>query len=431
MPIHRSRRSVRFGLAAFVGLGLTGAAFAQDLATGREDDAILPIGALVADDELDPRLLGLELHGREWARSVEHLDAALFDRADAERRAERAAAEIVAIRAERTELEADLRALRIEAAGLDDRIDEHEAALRQRALDLFVSFGDTSDLDALRSPGDAATDARVKQIAVEVDEAQLGLRRELRERRTTVVDELSQVARRVGALNTREAVQLALLDQAAIDRTVAVAAVDDATRAVRDARRRSDVVGLPMSLVALDAYLRAETALAAESPGCGIEWWMIAAVGRAESHHGELGGRTIEADGTVSTPIIGVALDGGPGVRAVVDTDDGALDTDAIWDRAVGPMQFIPETWSYRGRDGNGDGIIDPQNIYDAAYTTARYLCRLAGDLSTDAGREAAYFGYNTSDEYVTTVVGHGEQYRSFRLPPLPRESGDSESNDD
>ena len=352
MPLHRSRRSVRFGLAAFVALGLTGAAFAQDLATGREDAALLPIGDLVADDDLDPRVLGLELRGRAWSRSVDLLDAALFDRADADRRAERAAVEIVAIRGERTALETDLRVLRIEAGGLDERIEEHEAALRQRALDLFVSFGDTTDLDALRSPGDAASGARVKQIAVEVDQAQLDLRRELRERRTTVAAEVSELARRIGALNTREAVQLALLDQATIDRAAAVSAVDDATQAVREARRRSDVVGLPMSLVALDAYLRAETALADETPGCRIEWWMIAAVGRAESHHGELGGRTIGPDGTVSTPIIGVALDGGPGVRAIVDTDGGALDTDAVWDRAVGPMQFIPETWSYRGRDG-------------------------------------------------------------------------------
>ena len=426
MLLHRSRRSVRFGLAAFVALGLTGAAFAQDFASGREDDALMPIGALVADDELDPRLLGLELRGREWTRSVALLDAALFERADAERRAERAAAEIVAIRVERTALEAELRVLRVEAAGLDDRIDEHEAALRQRALDLFVSFGDATDLDALRSPGDAATDARVKQIAVEVDQAQLDLRRELRERRTTVADEVSQLARRIGALNTSEAVQLALLDQAAIDRAAAVTAVDDATQAVRDARRRSDVAGLPMSLVALDAYLRAETSLADEAPECRIEWWMIAAVGRAESHHGELGGRTITPDGDVSTPIIGVALDGGPGVRAVIDTDDGELDTDAVWDRAVGPMQFIPETWSYRGRDGNGDGLVDPQNIYDAAYTTARYLCRLGGDLSTEVGLETAYFGYNTSDEYVADVRGHGEEYRSFSLPPLPLETADS-----
>ena len=30
-------------------------------------------------------------------------------------------------------------------------------------------------------------------------------------------------------------------------------------------------------------------------------------------------------------------------------------------------MQFIPSTWAGWGVDGNGDGIADPFNIYDAA----------------------------------------------------------------
>ena len=31
-------------------------------------------------------------------------------------------------------------------------------------------------------------------------------------------------------------------------------------------------------------------------------------------------------------------------------------------------------TWS-RTPDGNGDGIADPQNVYDASLAAARYLC--------------------------------------------------------
>jgi len=38
-------------------------------------------------------------------------------------------------------------------------------------------------------------------------------------------------------------------------------------------------------------------------------------------------------------------------------------------------MQFLPRTWKGTGRDGNTDGTKDPNNIHDAALTTATYLC--------------------------------------------------------
>ena len=38
----------------------------------------------------------------------------------------------------------------------------------------------------------------------------------------------------------------------------------------------------------------------------------------------------------------------------------GRLDGDDTWDRAVGPMQFIPSTWAWSGRDGDGDGVAQP-----------------------------------------------------------------------
>ncbi len=37
-------------------------------------------------------------------------------------------------------------------------------------------------------------------------------------------------------------------------------------------------------------------------------------------------------------------LNGANGTQAIRDTDAGQLDGDSIWDRAVGPMQFIPST---------------------------------------------------------------------------------------
>ena len=85
-------------------------------------------------------------------------------------------------------------------------------------------------------------------------------------------------------------------------------------------------------------------------------------------------GGSIGDDGVADPAIIGIALDGSS-TDAITDTDGGELDGDAEWDRAIGPMQFIPETWQALALDGNGDGVLDPQQIDDAALTAAAALC--------------------------------------------------------
>jgi membrane-bound lytic murein transglycosylase B len=37
--------------------------------------------------------------------------------------------------------------------------------------------------------------------------------------------------------------------------------------------------------------------------------------------------------------------------------------------------QFVPATWRQLGRDGNGDGIKDPNNMWDATLAAGGYLC--------------------------------------------------------
>ena len=74
-------------------------------------------------------------------------------------------------------------------------------------------------------------------------------------------------------------------------------------------------------------------------------------------------------------------------------------------------MQFIPSTWARYAVDGNGDGVADPQNLYDAAHAAAPYLCTAGGDLSTDAGIHRAVFAYNHSDAYVAKVLGFTTEY--------------------
>jgi membrane-bound lytic murein transglycosylase B len=101
----------------------------------------------------------------------------------------------------------------------------------------------------------------------------------------------------------------------------------------------------------------------------------------------------------------GPALSGGA-FSAIRDTDGGRYDGDPVWDRAVGPMQFIPGTWRIWGADGNGDGVADPQNIEDAALAAAGYLCSGGRDLSRPADLQAAVLSYNHSQQYLSTVLG-------------------------
>ncbi|MFG2804704.1 lytic transglycosylase domain-containing protein [Streptomyces massasporeus] len=156
---------------------------------------------------------------------------------------------------------------------------------------------------------------------------------------------------------------------------------------------------LPASVFA--AYRHAERELARTTPGCGLRWQLPAAIGQVES--GQARGGRVTADGTTVTPILGPRLNGGP-FAVIRDTDHGAYDGDTAYDRAVGPMQFIPSTWARWGADGNGDGRADPNNVFDAALAAGRYLCAGGRNLSDPADLDRAILGYNHSRAYLRTV---------------------------
>ncbi|MGX7829320.1 murein transglycosylase [Actinokineospora sp. 24-640] len=164
---------------------------------------------------------------------------------------------------------------------------------------------------------------------------------------------------------------------------------------------------------ALMAYGGAELAVRSTDPGCGLSWATLAGIGRVESDHGRYGGRALGDDGRPSTPIIGVPLDGSPGIKAIADTDAGALDGDPVLDRAVGPMQFIPATWARWSADATMDGVGDPQQIDDAALAAGRYLCAGGRDLRTPSGWWQGVLSYNNSVEYGQKVFGLAESYGS------------------
>ncbi|WP_030985475.1 lytic transglycosylase domain-containing protein [Streptomyces sp. NRRL WC-3744] len=165
--------------------------------------------------------------------------------------------------------------------------------------------------------------------------------------------------------------------------------------------------GIPATV--LDAYKKAEAELRSAKPGCNLPWQLLAAIGKVESGHAR--GGQVDADGTTVGRILGPQLDGN-GFALIPDTDDGAFDGNSTYDQAVGPMQFIPSTWAWAGRDGNGDGKKDPNNVYDAALAAGHYLCRNGWDMSTESGLHSAILSYNNSQDYLNLVLNWLEYYR-------------------
>lgn len=166
---------------------------------------------------------------------------------------------------------------------------------------------------------------------------------------------------------------------------------------------------------AMAAYAATEVAAGEELPTCGMRWNTIAGVGSVESAHGTLGGAGLDADGVPDVPIIGPALDGTNGTRAIKSTPESAdFHGDEEWDHAVGPFQFLASSWDVYGADGDGDGQKNPDDIDDAARGAANHLCLTAAgeerDLTAD-GWGGGVFSYNNSVAYVEKVRDIASSY--------------------
>jgi membrane-bound lytic murein transglycosylase B len=178
-------------------------------------------------------------------------------------------------------------------------------------------------------------------------------------------------------------------------------------------------VGIPS--MALAAYRNAEQMMATSNPNCGISWNLLAGIGRIESGHAN-GGAT-NARGTAVRPIYGPALDGTlPGNEVIVQSSAGGSVTYA---RAMGPMQFLPGTWARYASDGDGDGVADPQNLYDSTLAAARYLCSGGLNLRDQSQVMAAILRYNNSMPYARNVLGWAAAYATGVVPvDLPPVTG-------
>jgi membrane-bound lytic murein transglycosylase B len=177
--------------------------------------------------------------------------------------------------------------------------------------------------------------------------------------------------------------------------------------------------GLGIPTIALSAYRNAEQIMTASDPSCGISWNLLAGIGRIESMHAN-GGAT-DARGTAIHPIYGPALDGTlPGNEAIVQSNVSGRVTFA---RAMGPMQFLPDTWARYASDGKGGGVADPQNLYDSTLAAARYLCSGGLNLRDPTQVMTAILRYNNSMSYAQNVLGWAAAYATgvvpIDLPPI------------
>ncbi len=132
---------------------------------------------------------------------------------------------------------------------------------------------------------------------------------------------------------------------------------------------REDIVALPVEPIPYERYVQIYKA-SAKRYGFARDWYVLAAVGKVESNHGE---------------------NMGPSSAG-----------------AMGPMQFLPSTWREYGVDGNKDGMANIMDPEDAIPAAASYL--EAGGAPEDW--YAALYTYNHAGWYVRKVLGVAESYR-------------------
>lgn len=173
------------------------------------------------------------------------------------------------------------------------------------------------------------------------------------------------------------------------------------------------VAGLGIPQIVLAAYRNAELALASSDPGCHLPWNLLAGIGKVESNHAN-GGQT-DANGTTIGQINGPALDGTlPGNEVLASKDAKGKVT---YTKAIGPMQFLPSTWKAYQSDGNGDGVADPNNVFDASLAAGKYLCSGGMDLSDPNQELRAILRYNNSVKYANDVRRWSNAYRTGAVP--------------
>ncbi|MGZ0220923.1 MAG: hypothetical protein ACKVIY_18140, partial [Acidimicrobiales bacterium] len=201
-PNVASRRPRRVGvLVVVVAPLLAGMFLSSHGALGRDDASVEPIGSLVPDESLDPRILSLELDGTRWHSAVTELDAALFENRALERGLERAHLELADVRSDLKLVVGDHGDAKL--VSLDANIADAHAVLEASAVARFVRTGETES-DILASADNAAEGSRRLQLSAEAHDVQMKRWRDLIARSEQMSGELSEIGGRRLELRTRE-----------------------------------------------------------------------------------------------------------------------------------------------------------------------------------------------------------------------------------
>jgi membrane-bound lytic murein transglycosylase B len=132
---------------------------------------------------------------------------------------------------------------------------------------------------------------------------------------------------------------------------------------------REDIVATSVEPTSKNRYMELYKASATKY-GFGPDWYILVAVGKVESNHGQTMGPSSAG--------------------------------------AMGPMQFMPSTWETSGVDGDGDGAANVMDPEDAIPAAASYL----DDGGAPQDWYRALYSYNHADWYVKKVVAVAEAYR-------------------
>jgi membrane-bound lytic murein transglycosylase B len=416
--IRRDGRRGHRGLAVVVALAL--AACWPAGASGQDaSEPAPPIWERVPDPRLSPGLIQLPVDSSAYRAAVAAWEKTLADIDAAQRTITASEATLAELTARRADLRTRLEAAQVSLTDALAELDYIERSIDYFAVSRYMGGGPAIEAIDLIDSTTPADDVYDKAVASQVADAQLDKRAARRQTADRARTDAAARTSDLVAVGTSIVETQATLDAARAQLVDLQDSLPAREQALRDRRMGALVSDTDITLVVLDAYVKAARRIQADRPSCGIQWWMIAALGRIESRHGTIFGSLVRPDGRTSARIIGIALDGTNNTMKILDTDDGALDGDTVYDRAVGPLQFIPETWAVFRRDGNGDGTRDPHNIYDAALGTGAFLCARSGTLRLDTteGIRRAYLAYNRSTAYVDTAVANGATYSRLALP--------------
>jgi hypothetical protein len=407
---------VAFVLALLVpGSGSAAGAQANDSGDQSGEPAL---GAVLADKRLSSSLTGFAVEGATYTAAYNAWSGSLREIADDRRTVQRNRDLITDLTAQRVSIRAQLDDKRGVLRGAVYDLDGLDIAMSQLVVASYTHGGPIGDAASMFDVGDVTDKLYAQMLERNVGDDQLRRRASLRTEIEQLQTDITRLTTTLGDLADRSFTAATTIEENTERVAVLTARVPSLESALRDARMTAPIVGTDLPLVALDAYVRAAAKLATEKPQCALHWTMIAALGRIESRHGNINGATLRPNGRPTVNIIGIALTGDNGTALVPDTDNGAIDGDADLDRAVGPMQFIPSTWMIYRRDGNGDGVTDPQNIYDAALATGTYLCSSGKSLASNDNLRDAYLAYNRSNAYVATAFANIALYRALPFPP-------------